>query len=97
MDRLPELGEVVKLYPAPLPDAEPKPGKPLPLRRVQDGAGNYRRFLPDEGGERAFDLYWHDRLLRGDVVLHDPRAGYARAAATADAAPAASPPTQSNQ
>ena len=84
---LPNIGDVVRLYPAPLLDAEVKPGKPLPLRRVQDGAGNYRRFLPDEGAERPFDFWWHDRLLSGDVLLVDPQLGYARAAAPAPGEP----------
>ena len=86
---LPEIGAVVKLYPAPLPEAEQKPGKPLRLRRVQDGAGNYRRFLPDEGAERVFDYFLHDRLLAGDVLLSDPRAGFSPAASVA--APAGAP------
>jgi hypothetical protein len=40
---------------------------------VQDGAGNYGAFLPPSGGERTFDLYWHARLLAGDVLFIDPR------------------------
>ena len=78
MDHLPAIGDLVKLFPAPLPDVEAKPGKPLPLRRVQDGAGNYGRFLPEAGAERPFDFFWHNALLRGDVVLVNPRDGYIR-------------------
>jgi len=75
MDHL-KIGDVIKLYPAPLPDVEVKPGAPLRLRRVQDGAGNYRRFVPEEGAERVLDYYFHDRLMRGDLLLVDPRLSY---------------------
>ena len=91
---LPNMGEVVTLFPAPQPDAELKQGLPLRLRRVQDGVGNYRRFLPDEGAERPFDHYWHDRLVRGDVLLVDPRKAFARAVgALPSSTPGAPPPT----
>ena len=80
MDHL-KIGDVIKLYPAPLPDVEAKPGAPLRLRRVQDGAGNYRRFVPDEGVERVLDYYFHDRLMRGDLLLVDPRLSYVLATA----------------
>ena len=82
MDHL-KIGDVVKLYPAPLADVEAKPGASLPLRRVQDGAGNYRRFVPDEGAERVLDYYFYDRLVRGDLLLVDPRPSYVPAAADA--------------
>lgn len=78
MTELPELGAPVRLFPAPRADVEPEKGKPMPLRRVQDGAGNYGRFLPDAGGERVFDYFWHDRLMAGDVLLTDPSKAYAR-------------------
>ena len=76
--KLPELGDKIMLYPAPRADVEPELGKALPLRCVQDGAGNFGRFLPMEGAERAFDYYWHDRLNSGDVCLSDPRTHYTR-------------------
>ena len=76
----PAIDDPVMLYPAPLPDAEVKPGTPLPLRRVQDGEGNYGRFLPEAGAVRPYSYYWHQRLLCGDVLLVDPRAGVTRGA-----------------
>ena len=85
---LPELGATVRLYPAPVANAEMKPGRPVPLRRVQDGAGNYGRFLPEEGAERVFDCFFAQRLLAGDVMLTNPR-GAPVAAPVAPAAPAA--------
>ena len=64
---LPELGAAVRLYPAPVANAELKPGRPVPLRRVQDGAGNYGRFLPEEGAERVFAYATHAVLSGGAV------------------------------
>lgn len=95
--RLPDVGDRVRLFPAPAADGAGK------RRKVQDGAGNFGRFLPDAGGERVFDPYWHDRLMAGDVLITDPAKSYAHAAsnetpaaksaapeATSDAPPPAS-------
>lgn len=95
--QLPEIDQPVRLWPAPLPGVEAKPGRPLPLRRVQDGPGNYGRFLPESGAERVFDLFWAARLRQGDVVLSDPRAaqapGAAQDASNAAPAPNVAPPS----
>lgn len=57
---LPALGQLVMVKPRPL-HGETKP------RRVPDGSRG--QMLPDEGGERAFDDYWHDRYFDGSVDL----------------------------
>ena len=66
---MPQIGERVKLWPAPMPGGTLK-------RRVQDGAGGYGRFLPEGGAERVFDQFWFDRVSHGDVLLVDPASGY---------------------
>lgn len=79
MTDMPQIGDQVTIYPAPAPHADVKPGTKPPRLRVQNGAGNYGSFVPDEGLEVTFDPWWHDRLIHGEVLLTDPSPRYHRA------------------
>lgn len=57
--QMPNIGETVHVWPT--------------LPNVQDGAGNWRRFLRPEGRAVVLDDYWTRRLLDGSVSLTDPR------------------------
>lgn len=83
---MPAMGQRCTVRPRPLP-GETRP------RRVADPASS--AMLPDEGAEREFNDYWHDRYLDGSVALDWDRPK--RQVPATDAAKSAAPTAPSEK
>ena len=59
MINVPNFGETVAVWPS-------------PGQKIQDGAGQFGRFLQPAGRSVVWDEYWHRRFLEGAVLFHDP-------------------------